>query len=97
MLAKQLVYSEKDVEKLQDEKKSLEDKLQDYDETKRLVQSLQSRLDEYRSELGNLNSEKDRLQKSKVMFSHSLPQLEQSKLNRTLFAFRSALMRMTVA
>lgn len=78
-LTKKLIFTEKDVNNLQEEKRRLIEQLQDYDENKQLVQSLQTRLDEYKRELSNLNNEKDRLQKSKVMFSHSLPQLEQSE------------------
>jgi len=79
-LTAQLLQIEDRVKTLEKEKTSLSEKVVDYNEAKRQMASMRTKIDEYEAERDKWISDNKRLEKEKCTFAQGLPQLQQSKI-----------------
>jgi hypothetical protein len=79
-LTAQLFHIEDRVKALEKEKKCLSEKVIDYNETKRQMETMRIKIDEYESERDKWINDNKRLEKEKCSFAQGLPQLQQSKI-----------------
>jgi hypothetical protein len=79
-LTAQLFHIEDRVKALEKEKKSLSEKVIDYNETKRQMETMRMKIDEYEAERDKWINDNKRLEKEKCSFAQGLPQLQQSKI-----------------